>query len=102
MNIAVDAARRDAGRQYSISSLLKQKRTMFCILAAMSSVRSAVVPPAPQVMSQKVGPNDAMRSCLSNRFSTPCEALGSSSVKSHCDITRAHKQVFNTTNATRT
>ena len=48
---------------------------MFCILAAMSRVRSAVVPPAPQVMSQKVGPKDAMRSCLSNRFSTPCEVL---------------------------
>ena len=45
---------------------------MFCILAAMSSVRSAVVPPAPQVMSQKVGPYEAMRSCRSNRFSTPC------------------------------
>lgn len=44
---------------------------MFCILAAMSSVRSAVVPPAPQVMSQNVGPYDAMRSCLSNKFSTP-------------------------------
>ena len=30
--------------------------TMFCILSAISSVSSAVEPPAPQVMSQKVGP----------------------------------------------
>jgi hypothetical protein len=29
--------------------------TMFCILLAMSKVRSAVEPPAPQVMSQKEG-----------------------------------------------
>lgn len=35
---------------------IQGSRTMFCILAAMSRVRSAVVPPAPQVMSQKVGP----------------------------------------------
>ena len=52
-----------------------QEHTMFCIFAAMSSVRSAVAPPAPQVMPQKVSPNDAMRSCLSKRFSTPCGAL---------------------------
>ena len=45
---------------------------MFCILPAISKVRSAVVPPAPQVISQKVGSCVAMRSILSNRFSTPC------------------------------
>ena len=45
---------------------------MFCILLAISSVRSAVVPPAPQVISQKVGWCVAMRSILSNKFSTPC------------------------------
>ena len=62
---------RQAGRAISAGM-----RTMFCIFAAMSSVRSAVLPPAPHVMSQKVGPNDAMRSCLSKRFSTPCESTG--------------------------
>ena len=45
---------------------------MFCILSAISSVSSAVEPPAPQVMSQKVGPYPAILSCRSNRFSTPC------------------------------
>ena len=49
-----------------------QDCTRFCIFAAMSSVKSAVLPPAPHVMSQKVGPYAAMRSCLSNRFATPC------------------------------
>ena len=33
-------------------------RAMFCILLAMSSVRSAVEPPAPQVMSQNMGCGD--------------------------------------------
>ncbi len=32
-----------------------RRRAMFCILEAMSSVRSAVEPPAPQVMSQNMG-----------------------------------------------
>jgi hypothetical protein len=32
-----------------------RRRAMFCILDAMSSVRSAVEPPAPQVMSQNMG-----------------------------------------------
>lgn len=45
--------------------------TWFCILVAMSSVTSAVEPPAPQVMSQKTGPYATMRSSRSNRFSTP-------------------------------
>jgi len=40
----------------STSSSKSTWRTKFCILAAMSSVRSAVLPPAPHVMSQKVGP----------------------------------------------
>ncbi len=58
-------------------------RTMFCIFAAMSSVRSAVVPPAPQVMSQKVGPYEAIRSCRSNRFSTPCAGAAAMAQRSH-------------------
>ena len=45
--------------------------TSFCILAAMSSVTSAVEPPAPHVMSQKSGPKAAMRSRRSSRLSTP-------------------------------
>ena len=49
----------------------RPEHTMFCILPAISKVRSAVVPPAPQVISQKVGSCVAMRSILSNRFSTP-------------------------------
>lgn len=51
---------------------LQLTHTMFCILPAISKVRSAVVPPAPQVMSQNVGSCVAMRSILSNKFSTPC------------------------------
>lgn len=47
-------------------------RTWFCIRVAMSSVTSAVEPPAPQVMSQKTGACATMRSKRSNRFSTPC------------------------------
>ena len=50
---------------------MRHDRTRFCIFAAMSSVKSAVLPPAPQVMSQNVGPYAAMRSCLSNKFATP-------------------------------
>ena len=46
--------------------------TVFCIVEAICMVRSAVVPPAPQVMSQNVGFSAAIRSCLVNRFSTPC------------------------------
>jgi hypothetical protein len=49
---------------------------MFCILLAMSRVATAVEPPAPQVMSQKVGPYDAIRSCLSNKFSNPWTRQG--------------------------
>ena len=45
---------------------------MFCILVAIFNVRSAVEPPAPQVISQKVGLSAAILSCLSNKFSTPC------------------------------
>jgi hypothetical protein len=45
--------------------------TRFCIFVAMPSVTSAVLPPAPQVMSQKVGPYATIRSRRSNRFSTP-------------------------------
>jgi hypothetical protein len=48
--------------------------TVFCILVAICIVRSAVVPPAPQVMSQKVGFNPAILSCLMNKFSTPYDA----------------------------
>ncbi len=62
---------------------------MFCIFAAMSSVRSAVVPPAPQVMSQKVGPYEAIRSCRSNRFSTPCARAAAAAQRSHAPAIRA-------------
>lgn len=57
-------------RQLSVAQCIP---TMFCILPAISKVRSAVVPPAPQVISQKVGSWVAIRSILSNRFSTPCK-----------------------------
>lgn len=36
--------------------LVTRRPTMFCILLAMLRVTSAVLPPAPQVMSQNVGP----------------------------------------------
>ena len=39
--------------------------------AAICNVRSAVEPPAPQVMSQNVGLRAAILSCLSKRLSTP-------------------------------
>ena len=46
---------------------------MFCILSAISRVSSEVDPPAPQVISQNVGLYCAILSCLSNKFSTPCD-----------------------------
>ena len=45
--------------------------TVFCMRAAICNVRSAVEPPAPQVMSQNVGLRAAILSCLSKRLSTP-------------------------------
>ena len=47
--------------------------TIFCIFLAISRVKSCVEPPAPQVMSQKVGPYEAILSCRSNKFCTPCK-----------------------------
>ena len=50
--------------------------TSFCIFSAMVRVRSAVEPPAPHVMSQKVGPRAAMRLWRSCRLCTPSSVLG--------------------------
>lgn len=55
-----------------VCSKRRRHLTVFCIFVAICSVRSAVVPPAPQVISQKVGFNAAILSCLMKRFSTPC------------------------------
>lgn len=52
------------------------RRTSVCIRLAMSSVRSAVEPPAPQVISQNVGPSPNILCCLSTRFCTPSSVLG--------------------------
>ena len=64
-----------SGAQVVYSSAVKlgsNRLTVFCILVAICRVRSAVVPPAPQVMSQKVGLRAAILSCLIKRLSTPC------------------------------
>ncbi|KAI6698968.1 hypothetical protein NL676_019087 [Syzygium grande] len=59
-----------------VRCIMVSTQIMFCIRFAMSRVRSAVDPPAPQVMSQKAGLWTTIRSIRSNRLSTPSSVLG--------------------------
>lgn len=72
---------------------------MFCILLAMSRVRSAVEPPAPQVMSQKEGLWATMRSMRSKRFSTPSSVFGGKNSKENTvrPSTSAAARILSTT-----
>lgn len=69
------------GMLVQVRCIIVSTQTMFCILLAISRVRSAVEPPAPQVMSQKAGPCATIRSMRSKRLSTPSSVLGGKNSK---------------------
>jgi len=69
------------GMLVQVRCIIVSTQMMFCILLAMSKVRSAVEPPAPQVMSQKEGLWETILSILSNRLSTPSSVFGGKNSK---------------------
>ena len=72
---------RDRSSQQACWCIIVSTQIMFCILLAMSKVRSAVEPPAPQVMSQKEGLWATILSIFSNRLSTPSSVFGGKNSK---------------------
>lgn len=72
-----------------VKCIIVSTHIVFCILFAMSSVRSAVEPPAPQVMSQNAGLWATIRSIRSNKFSTPSSVFGGKNSKEKTTLSEA-------------
>ena len=59
-----------------VRCIMMSRPKNFCTVVQISSVRSLVLPPAPQVQSQNSGSVRAIRSMRSKRLRTPASVFG--------------------------